>query len=257
MSTKKPNSLARRIKSVFASTALVLAGAAAVPPAAHADTVNHYYIEIGGTGAAADAPDCTTTFTAANEHLNGGIAVPVCYVASGGPFVGSHNEQPAPFAPGFGDSVNQGYRNALAALESTYRADPTAHFTIAGYSQGAWVGELLLQAIADNGTEVPRSQVDGMLYSDPMQPGTGFWHLVPKGVLVPFVAHSPGTGPQEFTGVPVQRFCIRTDGVCDATSLDSFPGLLQQHPRYFRQGSIIETTLAHHGGNGTVWYPAV
>ncbi|WP_371680637.1 PE-PPE domain-containing protein [Streptomyces sp. NBC_01276] len=257
MTTTKPRGLARRLKSVIASTVLLLAGAAAVPPAAHADPVHHYYIEIGGTGAAADAPGCTSSFTAANEHLNGGTAVPVCYAASGGPFVGSHNETPAPWGtPSFGDSVNEGYWNALSALESTYRADPTARFTIAGYSQGAWVGDLLLRTIADNGTAVPRSQVDGMLYSDPMQPGTGFWHLVPEGVLVPFVAYSPGTGPEEFPGVPVQRFCIRTDGVCDATSLDSFSGFLRQHPRYFQAGSIIEETLARHGGSGTVWYPA-
>lgn len=96
MSSPKPNRLARRLKSVLASTALVFAAAAVVPPAAQADTVHHYYIEIGGTGAAAEAPDCTSSFTAANEHLDGGIAVPVCYAASGGPFVGSHNEMPAP-----------------------------------------------------------------------------------------------------------------------------------------------------------------
>ncbi|MFE9927555.1 PE-PPE domain-containing protein [Streptomyces sp. NPDC005533] len=256
MSTTKPSRLTRRLKSVVASTALLLAGAVVAPTGAHAAPANHYYIEIGGTGAAADAPGCTTSFDAANRDLKGGIAIPVCYVASGGPFVGSHNEQPAPFAPSFGDSVNQGYWNAKAALEDAYRADPTATFTVAGYSQGAWVADLLLQTIADNGTEVPRERVDGMLYSDPMQPGTGFWRLVPEGVLIPFVAYSPGTGPEDFPGVPVQRHCIRTDGVCDATSLDSFPGFLQQHPRYFREGEIIATTLVQHGGRGTVWYPA-
>ncbi|MFD8984200.1 PE-PPE domain-containing protein [Streptomyces sp. NPDC059564] len=258
MSSTKPNRLARRLKSVLASTALVFAAAAVVPSAAQADAVHHYYIEIGGTGSAVNGPECSSTFTAANQHLDGGIPVPVCYAASGAPFVGSHNEMPAPWGTlGFGDSVNQGYRNALAALENTYRADPTARFTIAGYSQGAWVGDLLLQTIANNGTKVPRSQVDGMLYSDPMQPGTGLWHLVPKGVVVPFVAASPGTGPEQFPGVPVQRFCIQTDGVCDATSLDSAAGLLRQHPRYFQPGSIIDSTLAHTGGSGTVWYPAV
>ncbi|MFJ7204452.1 PE-PPE domain-containing protein [Streptomyces sp. NPDC098789] len=256
MSTTQRGALVRRLQSVLAATALVFGAAALAPAAAHADPAHHYYIEIGGTGAAAAAPGCTTSFLAANAHLDGGIAVPVCYVASGGPFVGSHNEMPAPFAPGFGDSVNQGYRNALAALERTYRADPTATFTIAGYSQGAWVGDLLLRAIADNATAVPRSQVDGMLYSDPMQPGTGFWHLAPEGTLIPFMAYSPGTGPEEFDGVPVQRHCIRTDGVCDATSLDSISGFLQQHPRYFQEGSIIENTLTHHGSSGTVWYPA-
>ncbi|MBV6702921.1 PE-PPE domain-containing protein [Kitasatospora aureofaciens] len=249
---------ARRLKAVLASTALALTGAAVVPTAAHADTAHHYYIEIGGTGSSLDAPRCTSTFDAANQHLNGGIAIPVCYLASGGPFVGSHNEMPAPlFTPSFGDSVNQGYWNAKAALEKAYQDDPTAHFTIAGYSQGAWVGDLLLQSIANNGTAVPREQVDGMLYADPMQPGTGFWHLVPQGTLIPFVAYSPGTGPENFPGgVPVQRFCIKTDGVCDATSLDSFSGFLNQHPRYFQPGSVIDSTLANTGGNGTTWYPA-
>ncbi|MEE1781772.1 PE-PPE domain-containing protein [Streptomyces sp. SP17BM10] len=252
-------SLARRLKAVLATTALALTGAAVVPTAAHADTAqpHHYYIEIGGTGTALDAPRCTYTFDLANQHLAAGsTAIPVCYPASGGPFVGSHNEMPAPlFTPSFGDSVNAGYWNAKAALENAYKADPTARFTIAGYSQGAWVGDLLLQTIANNGTAVPREQVDGMLYSDPMQPGTGFWHLVPQGTLIPFVAYSPGTGPENFPGgVPVRRFCIKTDGVCDATSLDSFSGFLAQHPRY--PATIINETLSATGGNGTTWYPA-
>ncbi|KJK56579.1 PE-PPE domain-containing protein [Saccharothrix sp. ST-888] len=251
-----PNRLIRRCKAVLGAAALALAGVAAVPTAAHADAPHHYYIEIGGTGSAADAPNCTTTFGFANQHLNGGIPVPVCYVASGGPFVGSHNEMPAPFAPSFADSVNQGYRNTLDVLEKTYHADPTAQFTIVGYSQGAWIGDDVLQTIANNGTDVPRSQVNGMLYSDPMQPGTGFWHLLPQGVPLPLVAVSPGTGPVEFPGVPVQRFCIHSDGVCDATSLDSFGGLLQQHPRYWQDNNIMTQTIGNPGGDGIVWLPA-
>jgi len=256
MSNPNSNKLIRRCKAVIGAAALALATAVAAPTAAHADPVHHYYIEIGGTGAAAESPTCTTSFYFANQHLNGGIAVPVCYPASGGPFVGSHNEMPALFAASFGDSVNQGYRNALNALENAYHADPAARFTIVGYSQGAWVGDLLLQTIADNGTDVPRSQVNGMLYSDPRQPDTGFWHLVPRGVYLPPVAVSPGTGPVDFPGVPVQRFCIHTDGVCDATSLDSFNGLLQQHPLYWQDNNIMTKTIGNDGGNGIVWLPA-
>ncbi|WP_431677190.1 PE-PPE domain-containing protein [Kitasatospora sp. KL5] len=256
MSDSRASKFVRRCKAVVGATALAFAAAVAVPAAAQAEPVHHYYIEIGGTGSVAEAPGCTSTFYFANQHLNGGIPIPVCYPASGGPFVGSHNEMPAPFAASFGDSVNQGFRNALAALESAYRADPAGHFTIAGYSQGAWVGDLLLQAVADNATAVPRSQVDGMLYADPLQPDTGFWHLVPRGVYLPAVAVSPGTGPAEFPGVPVQRFCIRTDGVCDATSLESFGGFLKQHPLYWQEGSIMTQTLGNTGGNGTVWVPA-
>jgi PE-PPE domain len=254
---RKHTGPARRLKAVLAAAALALTGAAITPTAAaHAEPAHTYYIEIGGTGSSTDAPTCTTTFLSANQHLDPHDVVPVCYPASGGPFVGSHNEMPAPFATGFGDSADQGYRNALVALENTYRADPAAHFTIAGYSQGAWVADLLLQSVSANGTAVPRSQVDGMLYSDPMQPDTGLWHLAPKGTLIPFVAYSPGTGPQDFPGVPVRRFCIKTDGVCDATTLDAVGGLVAQHPRYFQPGSIIETTLRDHGGSGTTWYPA-
>ncbi|MGF1431128.1 PE-PPE domain-containing protein [Kitasatospora sp. LaBMicrA B282] len=257
MSDPKPSTLLRRCKSLLGAAALALAAtAAAVPGAAQADAPHHYYIEIGGTGSAADAPTCTTTYGFANQHLNGGIPVPVCYPASGGPFIGSHNQVPAPFDPSFADSVNQGYRNAISTLENTYHADPSARFTVVGYSQGAWVGDLALQTIANNGTDVPRSQVDGMLYADPMQPGTGFWHLLPAGVPLPLVAVSPGTGPVDFPGVPVQRFCIHTDGVCDATSLDSFGGFLQQHPRYWQDGNVMTRTIGEDGGSGIVWLAA-
>ncbi|WP_441248517.1 PE-PPE domain-containing protein [Kitasatospora sp. McL0602] len=256
MSDPTSYKLIRRWKAVLGAVALALSAAVAVPTAAHADSAHHYYIEIGGTGSAADAPGCTYSYYYANQHLNGGIAVPVCYPASGGPFVGSHNEQPAPFAPSFADSVNQGYQNALATLVNTYHADPAAHFTIVGYSQGAWVGDLVLQKVASHGTDVPPSQVSGKLYADPMQPGTGFWHLIPQGVPLPLVAVSPGTGPEDFAGVPVQRYCIHTDGVCDATSLDSFNGWFQNHPLYWQDGNIMTRTIGSEGGNGTYWYPA-
>lgn len=95
-----------------------------------------------------------------------------------------------------------------------------------------------------------------MLYADPMQPVTGLWHLVPAGIPLPLIAISPGTGPDEFSGVPVMRFCIHTDGVCDATSLDSVPGVFAQHPHYWQDGNIMTQTLSHDGGDGITWYPA-
>jgi hypothetical protein len=243
--------------TALALSAIGVAPAVGVAPTvAHADSANHYYIEIGGTGGGADAPNCTVSYNNANQHLNGGTPVPVCYPASAGPWIGSHNEQPALTAPNFDDSVHAGYQNALAALENTYHRDPNARFTITGYSQGAWVGDLLLQTVANNGTDIPRGQVDGMLYADPMQPGTGVWNLVPKGVYLPLVATSPGTGPAEFPGVPVKRFCIHTDGICDATSLQSIGGFFVQHPLYPQPGGIMSQTLASDGGDGTAWYPA-
>ena len=89
-----------------------------------------------------------------------------------------------------------------------------------------------------------------------MQPGTGFWHLLPRGIWLPLVAPSPGTGPVSFPGMHVRRFCIHTDGICDATSLASVPGFLKEHPRYQLPGNVMPDTIAHDGGDGIVWYPA-
>ncbi|MFI6056120.1 cutinase family protein [Streptomyces violascens] len=249
-------SLVRKATMLAGATVLSLAGITAAPITAHAAAPHHYYLELGGTGSVAADGTCNGNFVYANQHLNGGTPVPVCYPSSGGPFIGSHNEVPALTAPSFGASVNTGYHNALNKLQDIHRSDPDARFTIVGYSQGAWVADLLLQTVSANGTEVPREKVNGMLYADPLQPGTGFWHLVPKGVPLPLVAISPGTGPQNFPGVPVQRFCIHTDGICDATSLKSFNGFLNQHPKYFQDGNIMTQTIGHDGNNGIVWLPA-
>ena len=224
--------------------------------AALADDPPHYYLELGGTGAVpADGSSCTRTYGYANQHLNGGHAILVCYPASAGPFVGSHNEMPAPTAPSMDESARQGYRNMLKAVEDTYHAHPDAKLTIVGYSLGAWPADLVLQKLASGTTDVPREQVDGMLYSDPMQPGTGIAAKVPKGVGI-FGMTSPGPGPEHFDGIPVQRFCIHHDGVCDATSIESFPGYLKNHPTYPVDGGIITQTIGHDGGDGIVWYQA-
>ncbi len=229
--------------------------ALAVPAAARADPPHHYYLEVGGTGAVpADGSSCTRTYGFANQHLNGGTPVEVCYPASAGPWVGSHNEQPDLTAPSYDASVAAGYRNLLAAVRTTHRDDPAAKLTIVGYSQGAMAADQVLQTLAA-GSEIPPAQLDGMLYSDPMQPGTGIGAVVPKG-LGAFGFTSPGPGPVEFGDIPVHRYCIHTDGVCDATSLASIPGFLEQHPAYPRDGGVLPSTIAQDGTDGTTWYPA-
>ncbi|MGH8794798.1 MAG: PE-PPE domain-containing protein [Stackebrandtia sp.] len=214
---------------------------------------NHYYVEVGGTGSAVEAPECTSTYRAANEHLNGGIAVPVCYPASVGPFVGSDNSMPAPDAPSYDDSVKVGYDNLLQTITDTHRNDPGAHITVVGFSQGADVANRVLETVSKGETEVPREQVSGKLYADPRQPGTGFWSLVPAGTSV-VGATSPGAGPAEFPGMNVEQHCIKTDGVCDATTIESFGGYFVQHPLYPQAGGIVEQTIAQEGGNGVVWH---
>ncbi|MFF4225069.1 PE-PPE domain-containing protein [Streptomyces abikoensis] len=247
--------LARRWRKaiVAGAAAVMVAMTAAVPTVAHADPVRHYYLELGGTGSAAPAPGCTGSYAFANQHLDGGIPVPVCYPASAGPWLNGHNQFPDPTAPSFDTSVREGYRNLLAAAEETHRRDPGARLTIVGYSQGAQAADQVLQKIASGDTGIPRSLVSGKLYSDPMQPGTGIWAKLPKGWSA-FGFTSPGPGPEKFDGIPVRRFCIRTDGVCDATALTSIGGFLKQHPKYQRDGNVMTQTIADEGGEGVVWY---
>ncbi|MCK7625872.1 PE-PPE domain-containing protein [Streptomyces sp. RS10V-4] len=236
------------------AAAALAALTAATPSVAHAAPVHHYYLEVGGTGSAAPAPDCTSTYAFANKHLDGGIPVPVCYPASAGPWLNGHNA-PDLNAPSYDASVREGYRNLLAAAEATHRRDPAARLTLVSYSQGAQVADQVLATIAAGRTAIPRSQVNGMLYADPMQPGTGVWARVPKGwSALGFT--STGAAPAAYEGVPVRRFCIRTDLACDATSLRSVPGFVNQHPTYWQEGNIMTQTIAQDGGDGITWYDA-
>lgn len=271
-------------KALIAAGTAVLSLAAGASAASADDTpADHYYIEVGGTGAGEPAPQCTLpdysthSYNNANPTLNGGIAVPVCYPASFGPAESGTGQWVSPGSPTYDDSVARGVRNALQAAEDKYHADPGARITITGYSQGAQVADEVLQTIANGGTDIPKSQVDGMLYADPLQPGTGLESVAPKGVGVPGVATSAGPGPVDFPGIPVERYCIHTDPVCDFTALgpDAINSVLNsknplstlltdvgQHtlypapdPQNPQLGNIIAKTLANDGGNGTTWYP--
>ncbi|WP_369169661.1 PE-PPE domain-containing protein [Streptomyces sp. R28] len=249
------NRLIRRAKTV-ALTAAMTAAAALTPTVAQADDApRHYYIELGGTGTAQPAPHCTITFGYANQYLEEGAeVVPVCYPASAGPWLNGQNT-PDITAPSYDISVAQGYENLLAAAKETHRKDPTARLTIVGYSQGAQAADAVLETIANGGTDIPREQVNGMLYADPKQPETGAWAKVPKG-LGAFGFTSTGPGPKEFPGVPVARFCIRGDLACDATTpvapLDFF--LTDKHRRYVQDGNVMSQTIAKDGLDGVFWY---
>lgn len=245
--------LTRRAR-IIAAAAVITAATAIAPAAAQAEPAHHYYIELGGTGSNADAPVCTGTYYYANQHLDGGIAVPVCYPASAGPWLNGHNT-PDLTAPSYDSSVGQGYRNLLAAAENTYHNDPGARFTIVGYSQGAQAADQVLETIADGGTDIPKAQVEGKLYADPKQPGTGLWAKVPKGIgALGFT--STGAGPTEFSGIPVARYCIHNDMACDATSLTSAYDffLTDTHRRYANDGNIMTQTIADSGVDGIFWY---
>lgn len=247
------NRLTRCAKAV-ALAAAITAATAVAPAIAQADPVHHYYIELGGTGSNADAPTCTNTYYYANQHLDGGIAVPVCYPASAGPWLNGHNA-PDLTAPSYDSSVGQGYQNLLATAEDTYHKDPGARFTIVGYSQGAQAADQLLETIAGGGTDIPQEQVEGKLYADPKQPDTGLWAKVPKG-LGALGFTSAGAGPKDFSGIPVARYCIHKDMACDATTPVSAYNffLTDTHRRYAQDGNVMTQTIAHDGENGVFWY---
>ncbi|MGV9557467.1 PE-PPE domain-containing protein [Streptomyces sp. NPDC003522] len=252
----KTSRLARRARTAVLTTVLA-AAAALTPTVAHAEEApHHYYIELGGTGAAADAPGCTITFGYANRHLDGGTPVPVCYPASAGPWLNGRNT-PDLFAASYDSSVAQGYTNLLAAVEKTHREDPAARLTIVGYSQGAQAADAVLETIASGTTGIPRELVNGMLYADPKQPGTGLWAKVPRGVGALGLT-STGPGPERFAGIPVARFCIRGDLACDATTpvaaFDFF--LTGTHGRYVLDGNVMTRTIARDGLDGIFWYEA-
>jgi hypothetical protein len=255
-----------RAVGIAAMTAALTAGTAvAFPSAAYAADADHYYIEIGGTGATRNEGGCPTTtssYDAANEVLQlGSSAIKVCYPATAGPLIGptgalvDQNLQPHPeaaTAPTYDASVQLGYERGLQAAQDTHNAHPDARITITGYSQGAQAADEVLQTIANGSTGIPLSQVEGKLYADPMQPDTGLGAHVPKGLGVPGVATSPGVGPAEFNGIPVMRYCIHGDPVCDASPVNA-PGYFTLHGNYPLPGNVIVQTLGDDAGDGIQW----
>lgn len=260
----KTSRMAQAVRTAAVTAVLAAGTAVAFPSAAHAAGAEHYYIEIGGTGPTANQDGCpttTTSYDAANNALGlGSSAVKVCYPASAGPLIGPTGglvEPPlqvhpeALTAPTYDASVQLGYQKGLQAAEDTHEAHPGARITITGYSQGAQAADQVLQTIANGSTGIPRSQVDGMLYADPMQPGTGFGAHLPKGLGIPGVATAPGAGPAEFNGIPVKRYCIVGDPVCDLRSLTNAPGYFNLHPRY--PEFVIPKNLTRDGQDGVQW----
>ncbi|MFI7103477.1 cutinase family protein [Streptomyces sp. NPDC050161] len=260
----KTSRVVRALGTAAMTAALTAGTAVALPAAAHAADAEHYYIEIGGTGATDNQDGCPTTtrsYTPANDAIGlGESAIKVCYPATAGPLIGptgglieppSKVNPEALTAPTYDASVELGYQRGLQAAQDTHKAHPDARITITGYSQGAQAADRVLQTIAGGTTGIPLSQVNGMLYADPMQPDTGFGAHLPKGLGIPGVATAPGAGPAEFNGIPVRRYCIVGDPVCDLRSLTNAPGYFSKHPLY--PESVIPKTLTQDGQDGVQW----
>ncbi|GAA3798762.1 hypothetical protein GCM10022403_035800 [Streptomyces coacervatus] len=254
--------MARVVRAAAMTAALTAGTAVAFPAAAHAADAEHYYIEIGGTGATTDQDGCPTTTSSyddANRALPPGSAIKVCYPATAGPIIGTHGplidgttpHLDALTAPTYDASVQIGYEKGLQAAQDTHNAHPDATITITGYSQGAQAADRVLQTIASGNSGIPRAQVDGMLYADPMQPDTGLGAHLPNWLGIPGVATAPGVGPVEFNGIPVTRYCITADPICDLRSPLNLPHYFDLHPKYPQ--FVIPQTLADHGKDGVQW----
>jgi hypothetical protein len=254
--------MSRAVRAAVMTAALTAGTAVAFPAAAHAADAEHYYIEIGGTGPTDNKDNCPTTtrsYNTANGVLPPGSAIKVCYPATAGPLIGPHGgliegltpNPDALTAPTYDASVQLGYQNGLEAAQETHKLHPNAGITITGYSQGAQAADKVLQTIASGTSGIPLSQVDGMLYADPMQPDTGLGAHFPKGLGIPGVATLPGVGPAEFNGIPVARYCITADPVCDLRSPLNAPRYFDLHPKY--PESVIPQTLTDHGKDGVQW----
>lgn len=249
----------KRTVVVAAAVAAAALAAAAGFQVAQADETKqaHYFLEVGGTAMARPAPDCTASYDHVNDTLPG-QAVKICYPASIAPIIGVGGEQPAPpGTPGYDASVNEGVKNLIGAIHDIHGKDPGARMTIVGYSQGADVADRVLEKIATGEVQVPRELFAGKLYSDPRQPGTGIWAKIPAGTGIPVPGvevTSPGAGPTDFAGIPVERHCVAKDGICDATSLESIPGYFQKHFGYPDNGGIIESTVGQPAKNEVIWH---
>ncbi|MER5442727.1 PE-PPE domain-containing protein [Streptomyces sp. NPDC002790] len=267
MSTKRMSRKSRAagaVRAVAVAAVLTAGSAVAFAPAAHADGAEHYYIEIGGTGPTENKDGCPNTnssYDAANNAFGlGASAIKVCYPASAGPIIGPSGSLIEPSgkvnpealtSPTYDASVQLGIERGLKAAQDTHNAHPDAQLTITGYSQGAQAADVVLQQIAKGDTGIPKSQVDGMLYADPMQPDTGFGAKVPKGLGIPGIATAPGAGPVNFDGVPVKRFCIVGDPVCDLRSVTNAPGYFTLHDKY--PAVAIPKSLNQTGQDGVQW----
>jgi hypothetical protein len=233
---KKP----RRWLAAGAAVAALTAAGVGWSAMAQADAGQRYYVLIGGT--------CDPDGNAYNGlDLRGGVPLKVQYPAAGNPTC-------SPAEISYDASVREGHQKARGVLEQAYAQDPGGTFHVVGFSQGAHVANLVLEDAADGKLSVPRSQVSGSLYGDPMHPQTGIGAVVPEGASA-FGFTSPGPGRSDFGGIPVERYCIETDGVCHFNTVEGPGGYVVQHPCY--PAKVMPHTIADEVKHGNHWWPRV
>ena len=195
-------------------------GAATAAPAPDGP---HYYVTVGGT--------CDGGGGVYNGiDLRGGTRLNVDYPAGA---AGLPNCDQTPMD----QSIEIGRENAKNVIVDNW--DPSATYTLVGYSQGAIVVNKVLEDIADGKVAVDKANFNAKLYADPMAPvgppGIGIGAVIPEGVGLPspFGGYvSPGKGRTDFGGIEYVRYCIETDGVCDFNDIQGPGGYIAQHTCY-------------------------
>jgi hypothetical protein len=142
-------------------------------------------------------------------------------------------------------SVSTGVQNLGTQLADAYSADPTGHFYLTGYSQGATVVSYFKHSYPTNPTSQglpPLNQVTLVMAANPNRPNGGLF--MRPGIFGPFnipiLDATVGIPAPTDTGVKTTDIAIQYDGVSDfpeypinlLADVNALAGLLFIHPTY-------------------------
>lgn len=151
---------------------------------------------------------------------------------------------------GYDKSAEENAKYPGNGLAQEYQADPTGHFDIVGYSQGATVAAYFknnyaneqAQAIADGNPLPAISQLTFVLGADPQRPNGGLF--VRPGFFgafnIPILNATVGIPAKTNTGIKTTDIAIQYDGVSDfpeypinvLADVNALFGLFLIHPTY-------------------------
>ena len=147
-------------------------------------------------------------------------------------------------------SVSTGVQNLGTQLADAYSADPTGHFYLTGYSQGATVVSYFKRSYPTNPTSQglpPLNQVTFVMAANPNRPNGGLF--MRPGIFgafdIPILDATVGIPAPTDTGVKTTDIAIQYDGVSDfpeypinlLADINALAGLFFIHPTYVNPNS--------------------
>lgn len=131
---------------------------------------------------------------------------------------------------GYSGSVDKGVAETKRIIKNVAASCPSTRFVIAGYSQGAHVGTLVLGAIPVSASKVYRAAFMGNpLYKD----GSTNSREAPSGSVTRSGIFNAGRNWQSRWNGKVRDVCIDKDLVCEALSTTSTTNHLAYNSRYY------------------------